>query len=308
MVEISHNNLFGRGQQIKAQGIIGAISTRFRLSFTEPYLFDRPLSAGFDAFIWEREYTEYTRKSRGGDVRLAHPLRWKYTRLYGMYRFENVTLSGLQWYASPVLQEAATIHNTSATSLTLRRDSRDAIFNPTRGSDNSFNIEMAGLGGDTAFLRYIVESGWYFPLWWKTVGVIHGRLGYMMRLPWGALPAYEKFYLGGIDSIRGFKYADISPRDPVTGERIGGDKFVQLNLEYRFPLIKKLGVTGTVFFDAGNVYGSNQAFFSSMRTSVGCGFRWFSPMGPLRVEWGYNLRPKSWEKHSAWEFTVGSQF
>ncbi|MBI4794628.1 MAG: outer membrane protein assembly factor BamA [Deltaproteobacteria bacterium] len=308
LVEISQNNLFGRGQQLKLQGILGAISHRFRLSFTEPYLFDRPLSAGFDAFIWERDYSEYTRKSRGGDLRLAHPLRWKYTRLYGMYRFENVKLSGLQPNASQTLVEASNIHNTSAVSTSVRRDSRDSLFNPSRGSDNSFNLELAGLGGDTAYLRYILESGWYFPLFWKTVGVLHGRIGYLQRLPWGALPAYEKFYLGGIDSLRGFKYADISPRDPVTNERIGGDKFVQLNIEYRFPLIKKLGVTGTVFFDAGNVYATNQNFFSSMRTSVGAGFRWFSPMGPLRVEWGYNIAPKPWEKHSAWEFTVGSQF
>ena len=239
---------------------------------------------------------------------MAHPLRWKYTRLYGMYRFENVNLSGLSPWSSPVLLEAANIHNTSSISFTLRRDSRDSLFNPHRGSDNSINVEMAGLGGDAAYMRYILESGWYWPLWWKTVGVVHGRIGYMVRLPWGALPAYEKFYLGGIDTIRGFKYAEISPRDPVTNERIGGDKFVQLNLEYRFPLIKKLGVIGAVFFDAGNVYATNQDFFSSMRTSVGVGFRWFSPMGPLRVEWGYNLRPKSYEKHSAWEFTVGSQF
>jgi outer membrane protein insertion porin family len=308
LVEISQNNLFGRGQQLKLQGILGAISHRFRLSFTEPYLFDRPLSAGFDAFIWERDYAEYVRKSRGGDIRLAHPLRWKYTRLYGMYRFENVKLSGLQPGASQTLVEAANIHNTSAISTSLRRDSRDSTFNPTQGSDNSVNLELAGLGGDTAYMRYILESGWYFPLFWKTVGVLHGRIGYLQRLPWGALPAYEKFYLGGIDSIRGFKYADISPRDPVTNERIGGDKFVQLNIEYRFPLIKKLGVTGTVFFDAGNVYATNQNFFSSIRTSVGTGFRWFSPMGPLRVEWGYNIAPKPWEKHSAWEFTVGSQF
>jgi outer membrane protein insertion porin family len=308
LVEVSQNNLFGRGQQLKVQGIIGAISSRFRLSFTEPYLFDRPLAAGFDAFIWERDYSEYTRKSRGGDIRLSHPLRWKYTRLYGMYRFENVNLSGLQPGASPVLVEAANIHNTSAVSTSIRRDSRDSIFNPTQGSDNSFNVELAGLGGDTAFLRYILESGWYFPLFWKTVGVLHGRIGYLQVLPWGSLPAYEKFYLGGIDSLRGFKYADVSPRDPVTNERIGGDKFTQINIEYRFPLIKKLGVIGTVFFDAGNVYGSGQTFFSSMRTSVGGGFRWFSPMGPLRVEWGYNIAPKPWEKHSTWEFTIGSQF
>lgn len=308
MVEVSQNNLFGRGQQLKVQGIIGAISHRFRLSFTEPYLFDRPLSSGFDVFNWARDYDEYTRNSVGGDIRVSHPLIWKYTRLFGMYRFENVKLSGLQYYASPVLVEAANIHNTSAVSTSFRRDSRDAVFNPTTGSDNSISMEMAGLGGDTAFMRYIAESGWYWPLFWKTVGVIHGRMGFMQKLPWGALPAYEKFYLGGIDSIRGFKYADISPRDPVTNERIGGDKFVQLNAEYRFPLIKKLGVMGTIFFDAGNVYGSGQAYFSSIRTSVGTGFRWFSPMGPLRVEWGWNIAPKPWEKHSSWEFTVGSQF
>ena len=308
LVEISQNNLFGRGQQLKVQGILGAISHRARLSFTEPYLFDRPLSAGIDAFNWERKYTEYTRLSTGGVLRLSHPLRWQYTRLYGIYRFENVHLKDLGLYPSQTLLEASRIHNTSAIGVVLRRDSRDAQFAPTTGSDNSINIEMAGLGGDTAFMRYVAETGWYFPLMWKTVGVIHSRIGYMTKLSWGALPAYEKFYLGGIDSIRGFKYADISPRDPITRERIGGNKFTQINVEYRFPLFKKLGVMGTIFFDAGNVYSEKQALFSSMRTSVGAGFRWFSPMGPLRVEWGYNLSPKPWEKHSAWEFTMGSQF
>jgi outer membrane protein insertion porin family len=225
-----------------------------------------------------------------------------------MYRFENVHLYDLVDGASPILVEASQIHNTSAVSMTLRRDSRDSLFTPTKGSDNSVAIELAGLGGDTAFLRYIAESGWYFPFRWNTVGVIHGRIGYMQKLPWGALPAYEKFYLGGIDSIRGFKYADISPRDPVTNERIGGEKFVQLNVEYRFPLYRKLGLMGTVFFDVGNVYSNSQSYFSELRTSVGTGFRWFSPMGPLRVEWGYNIKPKPWEKHSAWEFTIGGSF
>ncbi len=308
LVEISQNNLFGRGQQLKAQGVLGAISHRFRLSFTEPYLFDRPLGLGVDAYNWLREYDEYTRKSKGGMLRLSHPLRWKYTRVYGSYRFENVDLSDLSPGASQVLLQAAEIHNTSATSFTLRRDSRDSLFMPTKGSDNSMVVELAGLGGDTAYLRYILESGWYFPLFWSTVGVIHGRVGYMHVLPWGELPAYEKFYLGGIDTLRGFKYAEVSPRDPRTQERIGGDKFTQLNLEFRFPLYKKLGLMGTIFFDAGNVYGSGETMFSSFRTSVGGGFRWFSPMGPLRVEWGYNLRPKPWEPHSAWEFTMGGIF
>ena len=307
MVEISQNNLFGRGQQLKIQGILGAISHRFRASFTEPYLFDRPLGFGVDVFNWQRSYPEYTRLSRGGDLRLSHPLKWKYTRLFWMYRFENVNLADLSVNASPVLIEASRIHNTSATSLSVRRDSRDSLFMPTKGSDNSISVEMAGIGGDTAYMRYVAESGWYFPLRWGTVGVIHGRVGLLQRLPFGQLPAYEKFYLGGIDTLRGFKYADISPRDPKTGDRIGGDKFIQLNTEYRFPLYKKLGLQGTVFFDAGNVYGTDQVP-PTLRTSVGIGVRWFSPMGPLRVEWGYNIRPKEWEKHSVWEFTMGGSF
>ena len=101
MVEVSQNNLFGRGQQIKVSGIIGSISHRLRASFTEPYLFDRPLALGVDAFNWERQYTEYTRVSKGGVLRLSHPLKWKYTRLFWMYRFENVHLNDLIYNASP---------------------------------------------------------------------------------------------------------------------------------------------------------------------------------------------------------------
>jgi outer membrane protein insertion porin family len=307
MVEISQNNLFGRGQQVKVQGIIGSISHRFRASFVEPFLFDRPLSLGVDAFNWEREYSEYTRISAGGILRLSHPLKWKYTRLFWMYRFENVQLKDLVPNASETLQQAATIHNTSATSFVVRRDSRDSTFAPTHGSDNSVSVEMAGLGGDTAFVRYIAETGWYFPLKWECVGVFHARAGGMNKLHWGQMPAYELYYLGGIDTIRGFKYAEISPRDPATNERIGGPRFLQLNHEFRFPLYKKLGLSGTIFFDAGNVYGPNYVG-PFLRTSAGVGVRWFSPMGPLRVEWGYNLSKHPWERSSAWEFTMGGTF
>ncbi len=145
---------------------------------------------------------------------------------------------------------------------------------------------------EAAFSRFVADSGWYFPLPWETVGVLHGRIGYCMRNSWGALPVYEKFYLGGIDTIRGYKYAEISPRDPTTGDRVGGDKFQFFNAEWRFPLYKKAGLQGVLFCDSGNVYAGGRTYFSSMRTSVGTGIRWFSPMGPLRIEWGYNLNPR----------------
>ncbi|MGO8763367.1 MAG: outer membrane protein assembly factor BamA [Desulfobaccales bacterium] len=307
MVEVSQNNLFGRGQQVKVSAMIGSISHRIRATFVEPYLFDRPLSLGIDGFNWERQYSEYTRVSKGGMFRLSHPLIWQYTRLFWMYRFENVNLNNLAPGASQVLVQASQIHNTSATSFVIRRDSRDSLFAATKGSDNSVSVEMAGLGGDTAFVRYIAESGWYFPLKWDIVWVEHARAGGMNKLHWGQMPAYELFYLGGIDTIRGFKYAEISPRDPLTNDRIGGPRFLQLNNEIRFPLYRKLGLTGTLFFDAGNVYGPDYVG-PFLRTSAGFGVRWFSPMGPLRVEWGYNLSKHPWERTSAWEFTMGGSF
>jgi outer membrane protein insertion porin family len=225
-----------------------------------------------------------------------------------MYRYENTELADIAPGSSQVIYQSAAIKNTSATSLSLRRDSRDAIFTPTKGSDNSLALELAGIGGDAAYTRFVLDSGWYFPLFWETVGVLHGRIGYVMRNSWGALPVYEKFYLGGIDTIRGYKYAEISPRDPNTGERIGGDKFNFVNVEWRYPLYKKAGLQGVLFLDCGDVYGSGRSYFSSMRTSIGTGIRWFSPMGPLRIEWGYNLNPKPWDRSSAFDFSIGGNF
>jgi outer membrane protein insertion porin family len=313
MAEISQNNLFGRGQRLQVQAVLGFVASRYRISFVEPYFFDRPLSLGIDAYNWSRIFDEYTRTSFGGSVRLSHPLRWKYTRVFASYRFENVRLTDLSYSAwlTPAIVEARDIRDTSAVTIGLRRDSRDSLFMPTKGSDQSVSIEWAGLGGDVAFLRYMVDAAYYFPLKWRTVGVFHGRVGYIQGLDYGKQPAYELFYLGGIDSIRGFKYAEISPRDPVTLDRIGGNKFFQVNAEYRFPfpLLNKYGILGLAFFDCGNVYSSNKnALVPNVRTSVGGGIRWFSPMGPLRVEWGYNLNKKSYERQSAWEFTIGGTF
>ncbi len=312
MVEVSQNNLFGRGQRLQVQAIIGSIASRYRISFLEPYFLDRPLGLGVDAYNWSRAFDEYTRTSFGGSVRLSHPLRWKYTHAFWSYRYENVSLTDLTFSAlqTPAIVEARDIHNTSAMTFGVRRDSRDSIFLPTKGSDQSVSVEWAGLGGDVAFIRYILDAAFYFPWKARTVWVLHGRVGYLQALDYGRQPAYELFYLGGIDSIRGFKYAEISPRDPDTLDRVGGDRFFQINTEYRFPfpLLNKYGIVGLAFFDCGNVYGAPNTLVPNVRTSAGGGIRWYSPMGPLRVEWGYNLNKKPWERQSAWEFSVGGAF
>ncbi len=313
MIEISQNNLFGRGQRLQVQALLGSIASRYRISFTEPYLFDRPLGLGVDVYNWNRIFDEYTQHSTGGSIRLAHPLRWKYTKLFGSYRWDYVKLNDLSFSAlnTPTIVEASKIHNTSALTIGVARDSRDSLFTPTHGMNTSFTLEWAGLGGQVAFLRYMIDQAFYRPLKWGMVGVFHIRGGYLQALGYGQQPSYELFYLGGIDTIRGFRYATISPRDPNTHDRVGGNKFFQINTECRFPIpkLKNYGIVGLVFFDCGNVYTSNaKLLVPNVRSSMGGGIRWFSPMGPLRIEWGYNLNKKSYEQQSAWEFTIGGTF
>ena len=117
---------------------------------------------------------------------------------------------------------------------------------------------------------------------------------------------YQKFRLGGINTIRGFDDYSISPRDPATGDPIGGEKLQIYNFEYRFPLLKEQGIQGLVFFDIGNAYAKDESFgFSNIKKSVGTGIRWYSPIGPLRLEYGWVIGPKGDEASGNYHFSVG---
>jgi outer membrane protein insertion porin family len=200
---------------------------------------------------------------------------------------------------------------TSSVTLGLARDSRDRPWNTSEGSVNSLSFEYAGgfLGGDSYFNKYEAKSAWYFPLPWNTSFMARGKWGYAVERDGGKLPIYQKYRTGGINSVRGFEFASISPIDPDTGDRIGGEKLMVYNLEYRFPLVTEQGVTGVVFFDAGNVFTRDEDYtFSGIRRSAGGGLRWYSPIGPLRLEYGWNLDQQGDEASGNWEFSVGGMF
>ena len=113
----------------------------------------------------------------------------------------------------------------------------------------------------------------------------------------------------GIDALRGFDRDDLSPRDS-DGSEIGGNKFVQFTAEVRFPLVPQAGVYGVVFFDTGDNYAEDEDIeLGNLRESAGGGIRWLSPMGPVRLEYGYILDPKPTDKGSgSWEFSMASSF
>ena len=309
MGSITQRNLFGRGQRLSLDAYLSTNTNRYNLTFIEPWLFDIPLSAGVTLYNWIRNYEEYKKESFGASLDLGYLLWGEYTRGYVTYTYDDANVTEVQANAPASIQNSAGKNTTSSVRLTLRRDSRDVLFNTSKGSMNSASVEYAGgpLGGTSQFTRYQVGSGWYFPVFWGTTFFVNGKAGFIQEH--GKVPDYEKYYLGGINSIRGFKYNSIGVTDPATGQIEGGDKMIQFNLEYILPIFPSAGVKGVFFFDAGNVYKKDDSIDAgNFKKTAGLGVRWYSPMGPLRLEWGWNLNPKPGEDTNNWEFSIGTFF
>ncbi|MHB8790400.1 MAG: outer membrane protein assembly factor BamA [Desulfobulbaceae bacterium] len=310
MAEISENNIFGTGNRLSLAADISSSTNRYNLGFTNPRIFDSNVLAGFDLYNWYKEYDDYTKETMGGGVRFGHNLIEKWRLNYG-YSYTDTDLSDVSEQASIIIKRSQDIHITSALHLSLSRDTRNHYYNPSKGSVNVVSVEYAGgvMGGEAEFTKVEGSTSWFFPLPWTTVFHVKGAAGQIFENEDGKLPVYEHFYLGGLNSIRGFKSAHVSPRDEVTDERIGGDKMWYTNIELTFPLFEEAGLRGVVFTDFGNVYAVEDEWnIDEIKKAVGLGFRWLSPMGPLRLEWGYNLDPEPDEDSAVWDFSIGGAF
>ena len=170
----------------------------------------------------------------------------------------------------------------------------------------SLGTDIAGLGGDAHFLKSVATGTYFKPVWLDHI--LSGRLegGYGMGLGNERLPLFERFYLGGPNSIRSFKFRKISPLDE-NGIRVGGTSELLGNLEYIIPMPFNIRLAG--FFDTGNVWGFNTKFDATdLRYASGAGVRWMSPFGPIRVDYGFNLNRQKGDDPGAFNFSVGSPF
>jgi outer membrane protein insertion porin family len=308
--QVSERNLFGRGQTLSLQGILGSKTQKIILSFTEPYIYDIPLTGTIKVYDWVYDYDDYQKDTIGGSISFGYPV-FDYTRFFVSYLYDLTDIKNIDNAASDSIKDLKGKNVKSSISSNLKYDSRNRRFLATKGALNSFLFEFAGLGGDIGFTKYIAETGWYFPLVWDLVGVAHAKAGYVADIKKKKLPDYEKFYMGGIGSLRGFEREDLAPRD-ADGASVGGDGFVQFNFELVFPLLKDLGVHGLVFFDTGKVYKERDDIEfnpADLRQSAGGGIRWLSPMGPLDIEYGYILDQKDSDHGPGqFEFSMASSF
>lgn len=311
---VAQRNLFGRGQILKLSGQVGGVADQYNLSFTEPWLFDIPLSATANVYRFRREFDTYEQSSTGAGLAFSYPI-FDFTRLSLAYRYDITDLSEITLGASDNIKALEGENATSAITSAITYDSRDRAFNTTQGQNHRLAYTYAGLGGDVGFHKVVGELGWYIPVYKGLISFIRGRSGYVRPIEGYILPDYEKFYLGGINTIRGFDFQDINIKTVnelgiITEE--GGESFVQLNFELTYPLFEDIGIVGLVFYDTGNVYGPNASIdLGDLRHAAGYGIRWYSPIGPMRIEGGHILDPREENGEDSgvnWAFSIGGAF
>jgi outer membrane protein insertion porin family len=327
--QISQNNFLGWGQTVSASAQVSSLRNLAQISFFDPYLFDTNYIFSADAYIMHSERFDYIRFSRGGNISLGYHLLEDVMATV-TYTLERVNVEPGRTFDQLLLANQFRKGYTSSLRLSLTWDRRDNRLFPSKGFMHFASVEVAPefLGGSFNFARYTAYSRFYWPLFWGMVFKTNITGGYIQQLDSSnPLPISELYYLGGINTVRGYYLTSISPRvlafrsdRPDSAPApffVGGNKQIYANFELEFPIVDKVGIRGVVFYDAGNVYGANERFFESKQYSlplglfhaVGFGFRWFSPLGPLRFEWGIplNRRPDV-DQALDFQFTIGNFF
>ena len=338
--QVTQNNFLGWGQTVSLAAQLSSLRQLIQLSFYDPYFFDTDWIFSLDLYRTQIDQFDFTRQALGGSVGLGYHI-WDdliasvgYTREWveaspgGTGTGPNAGV--INTNTTPLFGRFRTgTQITSAVRFTLAWDRRDNRLFPTKGFYQFASTEFAPdwLGGSLNYARYTLFSRFYFPLPLGMVFKTNLTLGYIANLdPNRRLPVSELYYLGGINTIRGYSLSSISPTIlvptcnrpdcPVTAFVVGGNKQFVLNLELEFPIVPKVGVKGVVFVDAGNSFAIDASFFEDKQHSLplglfwstGFGIRWFSPVGPLRFEWGIPLTRRPIDDPILFEFTIGNSF
>jgi outer membrane protein insertion porin family len=310
---IMERNLFGRGYWAQLQGFFSWRRTNATLSFTNPRLWDTELAVGGDLYYVHDVWDDFRKETVGSAQRMAYPLG-EYTSLGWGYRLERYRLYNVNLWTSRLIRDYQGINWTSAVNVRLVRDTTDDRARPTKGTIASVTGEYGGggLGGDDNFIKSIAE--WHGFYTWRPEHTVHlrGRVGGVFQNTNKNVPIFDRFYLGGIDTIRGFSYTDLSPRDRRTRERIGGDRMGVVNAEYVWMFQKDLGLAVVPFVDGGFNIDSKRMVVNggTWVWTSGLELRWRSPMGDLRVAYGWPLTENYDGKmrDGRFEFTMGSFF
>jgi outer membrane protein insertion porin family len=313
---IRERNLLGKGQDLRAGLSLAERRQQIDLSFTEPYFLNRPLAAGADLFIRERDLQDeasYDLAEQGGALRMGFSYNDRLSQSLS-YQIAETTVESVQDDASYYVKALAGTSLLSQVSQGIIYDRRDSVLEPTEGYYLRLTNDLAGVGGDERFIRSVVNGAQYFTLDDEVILSVSGMAGSVVGFD-KDVRFIRNFQLGG-DNLRGFEYGGASPRDARTDDILGGGWVATAGTELRFPLglPDELGITGKAFTDAGaigppdGVADSSMNWSASPRVSVGVGILWDSPMGPISVDLATAILKKSYDQTEFFRFDFGTRF
>jgi len=307
MGSVMERNLLGTGVHASFSGNVGSRTSLFDLTVTQPWLLDRPISLSGTLYNSKYDYTSYDEHAYGGKVTLARRFFDNTLTIGSTYGLSREKIDITQSNPSKYLKEQEGRHTESYITPFIERDTLDSSIFPTTGALSNVSVRVAGLGGTEKYMKTVAFHSIYHKLFSSPlIAHVRGEVGYATGISGRHVPIQNRFFLGGIDTVRGFSEGKISPKDEE-GNYIGGEKEVVFNSELIFPLLIELNLYGVGFYDMGNCWRMTESL-SSLRKGAGLGLRWISPLGPMRIEWGKNLSPKGDEKGSIWHFTMGMVF
>ncbi|WP_027389297.1 outer membrane protein assembly factor BamA [Chrysiogenes arsenatis] len=308
-LSVTQGNLFGRGQYIKANVEAGSKKALYSVTFADPFIFDSKVSFSTSIYNQVREYDYYDDERWGVSFNFGRHLFEEVRGSIG-YKFEEINITEIDYDRLAYYSYIEGKSTTSAITPSLSRNTFDNYMVPTKGNRSQVYLEWAGdpIGGDNNWYKAGVLHTTYYPLIKKFVGAVNVEMRTLDAHSGAAeVPEYERLYLGGINSLRGYRYDEVGPRNAI-GKATGGYSSTLANFELLYPVNEDGTLRLVAFYDVGTLSEDPTPQFDGVKSSYGGGVRWVSPMGPLRLEWGKKISPEPGTATSRWDFTIGSMF
>lgn len=355
-ISIAERNFLGRGQFVKLSGKLGENSSGVTFSFTEPYFMGERIQAGFDLYANSAEaddYSYYDIDQTGLTLRASFPITDNFAvgvRYSGIYK--DISVADPKYndctggtVAAPLpancftngevsnaIKEILGSRFLSMVGYSLTYATLDDYKEPTTGWYAQFNQDIAGLGGDSYFIRTRAEGRYYYPITDDLTAMFKVQGGHIVSLD-GDLNATDHFNIGP-DLVRGFAPGGIGPRDitggGTDGNSLGGSIYYGATAELQFPILglpREIGLRGALFADIGTLYGyEGKTTFdcvtdkicpagtinlydeNELRSSVGVSLLWASPLGPIRFDYAAPLQSGQYDVKQEFRFSGGTSF
>ena len=311
--QIQESNLFGYGKTLSLDAQIGGVTKALSLNYRDPYLFGTNWLLDVSMYSHDRDYRDFERGAQGISVGVGRRIK-RYFQVRIFQEFSKQNVHNVRGDAQLVISDGE--RTVVSTGVGLSWDKRNSYLDPTEGFLLSTAVEYAGLfAGNTDFVKYNATAKSWIPFWKDTYFAAKANYGLLHLIDAGDdLVVEERFFLGGPNTLRGFRYRRVGPRRPTdTGGYviIGGVQQVLASLDFVVPLSKTVGLKAVAFFDIGNSFDKDEFSLSpsNLRKDAGFGLRWISPLGPMKLDIGFPIgeRLPGEEKYEV-QFTVGNLF